>query len=94
MTSDEEEAFRNIGITVAGDLMIPSPPEGEHLWVVPVWYRADPTTMTKGDDGVEGLFVNFTRDGMVMAGTLGCIICRYNYDSIKDRPCPGPRSDQ
>jgi len=91
---DEVEAVRDIGLTVSGDLMVPAPPEGEHLWVVPVWYRADPQTITDGDDGVQGLFVNFTREGMVMAGTLGCIICRHSYDAAKDIPCPGRDLDQ
>lgn len=86
---EEQEVFQNIGMSVAGELMMQRPPTGEHMWTVPVWYRVDPSTMEKSDDGFENLFMDMTRATMVVTGELGCVLCRRSYTYGKYLPCEG-----
>ena len=90
MTTNEEfeGAFKSAGVTISGDLMVPQPPPGEHLWVVPVWYRVDESNID-ADDELPTLQIRLSDNTMVMAGTVGCIICRFSYDTMRGEPCPG-----
>lgn len=94
MSEEEEETFHHIGMTVAGDLMVEPPAEGEHLWVIQVFYRVKPKEMIEDGLGVRNLFVDLTRKNMVMAGDIGCVICDRSYKRAKDEPCPGRSVDQ
>lgn len=90
--SEEAKVIKGAGVTVSGELMVPPPPPGEHLWVLPVWYQINEDELDKDvepDEAMGTLHITFGNDNMVMAGTIGCIICRHAYDDAKDEPCPG-----
>lgn len=90
-----EEKIQSYGSTFSGDLMVPLPPPGVHMWVVPAYFLVNMDEDREDlPDGDYGMHLTFGKDTLAEIGSPGCNLCEHAYEDAKDIPCPGkPQED-